>query len=132
MRLVQSYLKFIPPDARPATRDEIFQAGRRNEEVSMAVLKPFLAAARPQAQWVADDQENIALPDGEWWVVDAVEGNVNHVHGLPEWCVSVTLIRDNLPVLTAVYQTSRRFNLYRHPWRRRLPQWTTPSHFGQV
>ena len=33
-----------------------------------------------------------------------MEGNVNHVHGLSEWCVSVTLLRDNVPVLTAVYQ----------------------------
>lgn len=31
-------------------------------------------------------------------------GSVNHLHGLPEWCVTVTLVRDNIPVLTAVYQ----------------------------
>ncbi|GCD33818.1 inositol phosphatase [Streptomyces chrestomyceticus JCM 4735] len=31
------------------------------------------------------------------------EGNVNHLHALPEWAVTVTLVRDNQPVLTAVH-----------------------------
>lgn len=44
-----------------------------------------------------------ALPSGEWWVVDPAEGNVNHLHGLPDWGVTATLVRDNQPVLTAVH-----------------------------
>lgn len=44
-----------------------------------------------------------ALPPGEWWVVDPAEGNVNHLHTLPEWAVTATLVRDNQPVLTAVH-----------------------------
>jgi myo-inositol-1(or 4)-monophosphatase len=53
---------------------------------------------------VTPDLETTELPPGEWWAVDAVEGNVNHVHGLPEWCVSATLLRDDVPVLTVVHQ----------------------------
>lgn len=90
--------------ARPADRTDIFTAARRNEDLSVGVLRGLLADARPQTEWVGDDQETTPLPPGEWWAVDAVEGNVNHIHGLPEWCVSVTLLRDNLPVLTAVHQ----------------------------
>ena len=97
-------LALYTPQARPADRDDMLAAGRRNEEASSARLRPALMAARPQARWVNDNQETVALPAGEWWTVDAVEGNVNHVHGLAEWCVSVTLIRDNVPVLAAVYQ----------------------------
>ena len=44
-----------------------------------------------------------ALPPGEWWVVDPAEGNVNHLHALPEWAVTATLVRDNQQVLTAVH-----------------------------
>jgi myo-inositol-1(or 4)-monophosphatase len=91
-------------DARPVGREDIFVAGRGNEQASLALLRPALAAARPKARWVDDDQETTRLPDGEWWTVDAVEGNVNHVHGFAEWCVSVALIRDNVPVLAAIYQ----------------------------
>lgn len=37
-------------------------------------------------------------------MADRVEGAVNLVHGLPEWAVTLTLIRDNVPVLTVVHQ----------------------------
>lgn len=97
-------LDIYSPDARPGDRSEIVGAARRNEEASLSGLRVALTTARPEAQWVEDDQETVSLPPGEWWAVDAVEGNVNHVHGLPEWCVTVTLLRNNTPVLTAVYQ----------------------------
>jgi len=97
-------LDLYSPAARPADKSEMFAAGQRNEEASLGVLRSALAAARPNARWVDDDKETIALPPGQWWAVDAVEGNVNHVHGLSEWGVSVTLLRDNMPLLTAVYQ----------------------------
>ena len=44
------------------------------------------------------------LSAGEWWAVDPVEGGVDYVHGLDQWAVTVTLIRDNLPVLAVVRQ----------------------------
>ncbi|MFD0526175.1 inositol monophosphatase family protein [Kitasatospora arboriphila] len=50
-----------------------------------------------------DELDGGALPSGEWWVVDPAEGNVNHLHALPEWAVTATLVRDNQPVLTAVH-----------------------------
>jgi myo-inositol-1(or 4)-monophosphatase len=97
-------LDLYSPAARPAGRADMFAAGRRNEDASLAVLRPALERVRPQARWAGDDQETAALPPGEWWAVDAVEGNVNHVHGLPEWCVSVTLLAGGEPVLTAISQ----------------------------
>jgi myo-inositol-1(or 4)-monophosphatase len=91
-------------DARPLDRAGLLAAIEENERTSADDLRVALAAARPAAGWVTEETETAELPPGEWWAVDAVEGNVNHVHGLPEWCVSATLLRDNVPVLTAVYQ----------------------------
>lgn len=93
------------PDARPSGRDEMFAAGHRNEDAASQGLRAALASVRPQARWIEDDDEDRPLPDdGERWAVDAVEGNVNHVHGLPEWCVSITLLRGFEPVLTVVHR----------------------------
>ena len=92
------------PDARPTDRAGMFEAGRRNEEASLAGLREALAALRPSAGWVDEALETTALPPGEWWTVDAVEGNVNHVHGLPEWAITATLLRDGRPVLAVVRQ----------------------------
>jgi myo-inositol-1(or 4)-monophosphatase len=91
--------------ARPSGRDDMFAAGHANEEASGPALWVALSSVRPQARRLDDEAESGPLPDdGEWWAVDAVEGNVNHVHGRPEWCVSVTLLCDHQPVLTVVHQ----------------------------
>lgn len=97
-------LAVFSPDARPASRDALVAAVRANDELASAGLADALAALRPQARWLDDDLAASTLPDGEWWVVDAVEGNVNHVHGLPDWAVTLTLLRDRQPVLAVVHQ----------------------------
>lgn len=90
--------------ARPAGRQDMFRTGTADSQVSLDILRPALTALRPAAQWLTDDYETTALPPGEWWVVDEVEGNINHVHGLPEWGVTVALVRDGEPVLAVVRQ----------------------------
>ena len=92
-------LAVYSPDARPASRDELLQAAIRNEEVSSAGLREALQGLRPQARWLEEEHETGPLPDGEWWVVDSAEGSVNHVHGMPEWGVSITLVVDGVPSL---------------------------------
>jgi myo-inositol-1(or 4)-monophosphatase len=90
-------------DARPSGRADIVARIRANDAISMTILRDRLKVARPLARMVEDELETGLLPPGEWWVVDPVEGAINQVHGLPEWCVSATLIRDNIPVVTAVH-----------------------------
>ncbi|WP_329059711.1 inositol monophosphatase family protein [Amycolatopsis sp. NBC_01480] len=92
------------PDARPADRAAMAATVRHNDAVALDGLRADLTAARPGAGWVEEEHETTGLPPGEWWAVDAVEGNVNHVHGLAEWAVTVTLLRDGEPVLAVVHQ----------------------------
>lgn len=100
----QRLLALHDPAARPRDRAAMFDAGRRNEEASLDGLREALAELRPAAGWVDEALETRALPPGEWWSVDAVEGNVNHVHGRPEWAVTATLLRDGVPVVAVVRQ----------------------------
>lgn len=88
---------------RHRTRDELMSALAANDDAALDVLRPRLESLRPQAGWVEEELAGGALPSGEWWVVDPAEGNVNHLHGLPDWGVTATLVRDNQPVLTAVH-----------------------------
>ncbi|GGN07833.1 inositol monophosphatase family protein [Streptomyces fuscichromogenes] len=90
--------------ARPAGRADMFRSGTADSRVSLDILRPALTALRPGARWLTDEYETAELPPGEWWVVDEVEGNVNHVHGLPEWAVTVALVRDGRTVLAVVRQ----------------------------
>ena len=92
------------PGARPASRADLAAVGQHTEDLVLGQLRPILTELRPGAGWVDDDLETRPLPAGEWWTVDAVEGAVNYAHGLPEWAVTVTLLRDGEPVLTVVRQ----------------------------
>ncbi|GAA1905938.1 inositol monophosphatase family protein [Streptantibioticus ferralitis] len=98
-------------DARPQDRTAVAQAIQAGDAVSLQVLRDALLAARPGAGWVEDELESGDLPEGEWWICDPVEGAINHVHGMTNWCVTATLVRDNVPVVTAVSQPTTG-NLY--------------------
>ncbi|MFJ5643931.1 inositol monophosphatase family protein [Streptomyces sp. NPDC093223] len=90
--------------SRPADRHDMFRTGTADGQVSLDILRPALTALRPEARWLTEAYETAELPPGEWWVVDEVEGNVNHVHGLPEWAVTVALVRDGRTVLAVIRQ----------------------------
>lgn len=90
-------------DARPGDLDAILADLAANDATVLAVLKTPLLAARPGSGWVEDELDGGALPPGEWWVVDPAEGNINHIHGIGEWAVTATLVRDNAPVLAVVH-----------------------------
>lgn len=90
-------------DSRLGDWDELVAAIYANDAASLNVLRPLLQEARPRAGWAEDELGSGRLPPGEWWVTDPVEGNINHVHGMTDWGVTATLVRDNLPVLTAVH-----------------------------
>lgn len=90
-------------DARPGDPDEIVTEIHANDDAVLDVLKAPLLAARPGSGWVEDELASGALPPGEWWITDPAEGNINHIHGMDEWAVTATLVRDNVPVLTVVH-----------------------------
>ncbi|MEU7138006.1 inositol monophosphatase family protein [Nocardia sp. NPDC046473] len=70
---------------------------------SLPFLREPLLAAGPGSGWIDDELAAGELPAGEWWVADAVEGNINYIHGMTDWAVTATLVRDGRPVLTAIH-----------------------------
>lgn len=90
-------------EARPNNKLDINTLIAANDAVSFGILRAALTVARPAVQWIEDEAASGPLPPGEWWVVDPVEGAINHIHGTCDWGVTATLVRDNTPVLTAIY-----------------------------
>ncbi|WP_437815227.1 inositol monophosphatase family protein [Sorangium sp. So ce1078] len=90
-------------EPRLESREDVFAALRASDAVSLDAIREPLSRARPGAGWVEDELGCGPLPQGEWWITDTVEGNINHVHGMTDWCVTATLVRDNEPVLTVVH-----------------------------
>jgi len=88
--------------ARPHDLAALLTAIEANDAAVSDALRDSLLRIRPGSGWVDDEEGGGPLPDGEWWIVDAVEGNVNHIHGSAAWAVSATLVVDGLAVLTVV------------------------------
>ena len=99
----QAILARFSADTRPRDRNDIGGMIAANDAISRDILRRALSAACSEARWDEDEAGAGALPPGAWWVIDPVEGAINHIHGLPEWGVTATLVRDNVPALTVVY-----------------------------
>jgi myo-inositol-1(or 4)-monophosphatase len=90
-------------ETRPSGVGDIMSRIQTNDEISMSILQEHLIVARPIAILLDDEAGVGTLPSGEYWIVDPVEGAINHIHGMDEWCVTATLVRDNDLILTVVH-----------------------------
>ncbi|MCR6486970.1 3'(2'),5'-bisphosphate nucleotidase CysQ [Amycolatopsis sp. OK19-0408] len=99
----QALLASFDPASRPPDRAAMYEAGTRLEATSTAIVREALDAV-PEVGWWDEDERGREVPPGRWWVVDGTEGAVNHVHGLPEWGVTITLVADGRPELAVVRQ----------------------------
>lgn len=91
------------PESRPPGLTELLAALHENDSAVADVLRPALSEIRPEARWLDDEHGSGPLPAGEWWLIDPMGGNVNAVHGMPDWNVGVSLVRDGRPVLGVLY-----------------------------
>ncbi|WP_103349328.1 inositol monophosphatase [Amycolatopsis sp. CA-128772] len=94
--------RYSPGSRRPGL-PEVLESLHANDAAVAEVLRPALTGIRPQARWLDDEHGSGPLPAGEWWLIDPVGGNVNAVHGMPDWNIGVSLVRDGRPVLGVVY-----------------------------
>ena len=90
-------------DTRPSTTEALMAALRANDDAVTAVLRPALTAALPGSGWNTDEHGSGRMPDGDWWVVDPVGGNLHAIYGLADWNIGVSLVRDGRPVLAVLH-----------------------------
>ncbi|UQI43259.1 inositol monophosphatase [Streptomyces sp. HU2014] len=93
-----------PAEPSPATDlASLAAAFRSYDEPAAALLHDRLGTLRPQAGLLTDEFGGGIPDEGEWWLCDATDGAVQYLQGLPHWCVSVTLLRDGVPVLAVLH-----------------------------
>jgi myo-inositol-1(or 4)-monophosphatase len=74
---------------------------------SERAIRELLAARRPQDGFVGEEGGAIKGTSGLSWVVDPLDGTVNFLFGIPQWCVSVAVRDDAGTVAGAVYDPNR-------------------------
>lgn len=90
-------------ESRPTSMAELLTALRANDVAVADVLRPTLTESLPGSTWEEDEHASGPMPMGDWWVVDPVGGNINTIHGLTDWNIGVSLVRDGQPVLAVVH-----------------------------
>jgi myo-inositol-1(or 4)-monophosphatase len=75
---------------------------------SERAIRALLAARRPEDGFVGEEGGSEAGTSGLEWVVDPLDGTVNFLFGIPQWCVSVA-VRDatGRTLAGAVYDPNR-------------------------
>jgi len=79
---------------------------------SQRAIRELLDRARPEDGFVGEE-EGSSKPSatGLSWVVDPLDGTVNFIFGIPQWCVSVA-VRDERGVLAGVVYDPNRDELF--------------------
>jgi myo-inositol-1(or 4)-monophosphatase len=96
--------RLMPPNLAPGQFDtwpDFKAAFDQVDGLLGSSVRARLDAARPGLPYL--DEIDTELPDGEAWVIDAVDGAIQYLQGLPQWSVSIALLRDGEPVLAALY-----------------------------
>ena len=83
--------------------DEMMAAFRRIDGAASGELRRELSGMYPAIAWHDDELGEQILQGGEYWVCDAIDGAVQFLRSIPNWAMSLTLVREGVPVFAAVY-----------------------------
>ncbi|MCL4380014.1 inositol monophosphatase [Candidatus Dependentiae bacterium] len=87
--------------------DKLLQESRYNDAEAQQELIAQLQLLLPQAGIIAEEG-TIAQSAEYTWVIDPLDGTTNRAIGLPCWCVSVALMRAELPIVGVIYAPALR------------------------
>ena len=74
---------------------------------SERAIRDLLARRRPDDGFVGEEGARAESRSGLSWVVDPLDGTVNFLFGIPQWCVSVAVRDDEGTLAGAVYDPNR-------------------------
>lgn len=71
-----------------------------------AVIKKIIIASFPQHSIIAEESGKIDNSSEYIWVVDPLDGTLSFEHNVPFFCVSIGLLKNNIPILGVIYRVS--------------------------
>ena len=94
---------FTPGDIQFEIKSERGDPLTAADEVADRVLREVLPAKGEG--WLSEESidDPVRLGCRRVWVVDPIDGTREFIDGVPEWCISVGLVEDGLPVAGGIY-----------------------------
>jgi myo-inositol-1(or 4)-monophosphatase len=74
---------------------------------SERAIRELFAARRPEDGFLGEEGGSVEGTSGLRWVVDPLDGTVNFLFGIPQWCVSVAVGDEQETLAGAIYDPNR-------------------------
>ena len=86
----------------------LFATFKRIDGAAAEDLRQRLVQLYPGIGWLDGEpggelDDSVALPAGDCWLCDVIDGAVQYLRAIPQWCTTLTLLRDGQPQLVVVY-----------------------------
>jgi myo-inositol-1(or 4)-monophosphatase len=72
-----------------ATKSSVTDVVSAADLAAEAAIREVLARRAPQDAILGEEGGDAAGTSGRRWIVDPLDGTVNYLYGIPQWCVSV-------------------------------------------
>ncbi|MHB8510560.1 MAG: inositol monophosphatase family protein [Actinomycetota bacterium] len=90
-------------DSKSTRTDLVSDADRDSERLIMQII----GAERPDDAILAEESGSHDGSTGLRWVIDPLDGTINFLHGIPQWCVSIACEDQDGGVVAALYDACR-------------------------
>jgi myo-inositol-1(or 4)-monophosphatase len=106
--LVDSYERVLHID-RKSKRDVVTEVDYASERLILDAIRERYPRDAVLAEESGHHERHgpDARPSGRTWVIDPLDGTVNYANGIPYFCVSIGLVRDDGPVVGVVLDPLR-------------------------
>jgi myo-inositol-1(or 4)-monophosphatase len=95
------------PEAEVSSKSTPTDLVSEADLASERAIRELLAELRPEDGFLGEEGDDVASTSGLRWVVDPLDGTVNFLFGLPQWCVSVAVQDDDGTLAGAIYDPNR-------------------------
>lgn len=77
------------------------------DKTSEKIVVDFLSELIPESGFIAEEGTSNKKGEKYNWVIDPLDGTTNFIHGIPTYCVSIALLKDNELILGVIYEPNQ-------------------------
>ena len=90
--------------SKSSVTDEVSDADRAAERI----LFEAIHGAYPDDEIVSEEGAGVRGRSGRRWLIDPLDGTINYLYGIPQWCVSIACLDADGPLVGVVHDAARR------------------------
>ena len=66
-----------------------------------------LSSLLPEAGFITEENTSIKKGEAYNWIIDPLDGTTNFIHGIPCYCISIALMKDEKLILGVIYEINQ-------------------------